>query len=85
MDEKKREIDEKTRIIVTKADQETKEAKEAFLLKKSEILKEKEELTIEAKLFEIAEKEKLKTRLGEYDIKYALEYDRAQMKNEMEQ
>lgn len=46
--EKVREIDEKQRVFVTKIDQENKEAREVFLLKKSEILKEKEELQIEA-------------------------------------
>ena len=55
VEEKKREINEKERLVVAKFDQELKEAKETFLLQKSEILKEKEELAIEHRLFKAAE------------------------------
>ena len=84
-EEKQREITEKESQIVAKANQENKESKEAFLLKKSEMLKEKEELSIEHQLFKAAEAEKLSVKLGEYDMQYALAKDKAAMKNEIEQ
>lgn len=84
-EEKQREISEKEIQIVAKANQENKESKEAFLLKKSEMLKEKEELSIEHQLFKAAEAEKLSVKLGEYDMQYTLAKDKAAMKNEIEQ
>ena len=52
---------------------------EAFLLQKSEILKEKEELAIEHRLFKAAEEGKLSVKLGEYDMQYALAREKAAM------
>ena len=62
-----------------------KEARETFLLQKSEILKEKEELNIEHRLFRATEEEKLKVKLGEYDMQYHQAEQKSAMKNEIEQ
>ena len=59
VDEKRREISEKQRVVEAKFDAEMKEARETFLLQQSEILKEKEELAIEHRLFKAAEEAKL--------------------------
>ena len=55
------------------------------MLQKSEILKEKEELAIEHRLFKAAEEEKLAVKLGEYDMQYHQAQQKAAMKNEIEQ
>lgn len=83
-EEKHREIAEKETAIVAKANQENKESKEAFLLKKSEMLKEKEEMEIEHRLFKAAEEEKLNVKLGEYNMKYKLAKHKSEMQNEIE-
>lgn len=83
--EKEREIGEKERIYCAKIEQEKKEAKEEFLLAKSEVLKEKEELTIEAKLFKAAAEEQLSIKIGEFDMAYELARDQNTMKSEAEQ
>lgn len=57
--QKEREFNEKDRIYRNKIDQEIKEARETFLLQKSEIMKEREQLAIESQLFKAEEREKL--------------------------
>lgn len=57
--QKEREFNEKDRIYRNKIDQDIKEARETFLLQKSEIMKEREQLAIESQLFKAEEREKL--------------------------
>ena len=82
--QKEREFNEKDRIYRNKIDQDIKEARETFLLQKSEIMKEREQLAIESQLFKAEEREKLTKASNEIDMNYQLAVDQSSIRNDTE-